>query len=73
MGLLRGFDIARAAEAATAVGACCCEQPDATSGLREWEETQRRIDRGWDRLDAKLNPKWVWNQGVYRWAPGDGA
>ena len=34
---------------AVAVGACCCEAPDATSGIRSWEETRRRVSGGWKR------------------------
>ncbi len=34
---------------AVAVGACCCEAPDATSGIRSWEETRRRVSNGWRR------------------------
>jgi sugar/nucleoside kinase (ribokinase family) len=52
MGLLRGFPLVQAAEAAVAVGACCCETPDATSGVRTWDETRSRIEQGW----AKLTP-----------------
>ncbi len=49
MGWLRGFGPAEAMQAATAVGACCCERPDAVSGVRPWDETKARIDAGWPK------------------------
>lgn len=49
MGLLRGFSPQQAVQAGVAVGACCCEQPDSTSGVRSWEETRARIDAGWQK------------------------
>ncbi|HEY0866233.1 MAG TPA: carbohydrate kinase family protein [Fimbriimonas sp.] len=47
MGMMRGFSPEEAVQAAVAVGACCCEAPDATSGVRTWEETEQRIQGGW--------------------------
>ncbi len=54
--LLRGADPVTAATAATAVGACSVEAPDATSGIRAWSEVQARLDGGWARspVDAAL-------------------
>ena len=34
---------------AVAVGGCCVEAPDATSGVRSWEDTLRRVKAGWSR------------------------
>ena len=48
MGWLRNFDPEHALQAGVAVGACCCEQPDAVSGVLPWEETQQRIADGWE-------------------------
>ena len=31
---------------AVAVGACCVEEPDATSGIRPWDETVERVRAG---------------------------
>ncbi len=45
--LLRGGSIEDAARMAAAVGACCVEAPDATSGIQTWEATQQRINQGW--------------------------
>ena len=33
---------------ACAVGACNVEATDATSGIQNWEATQRRLDSGWE-------------------------
>lgn len=39
---------------ACAVGAYCCEAPDATSGIRTWAETHRRLDSGWKYRPERL-------------------
>jgi sugar/nucleoside kinase (ribokinase family) len=39
---------------ACAVGACCCEAPDATSGIRTWADTHRRLDSGWKYRPERL-------------------
>ncbi len=41
----------RTVEFAVAVGACCVEAPDATGGVRGWDETWARIAAGWKRRD----------------------
>jgi sugar/nucleoside kinase (ribokinase family) len=44
---------------AVAVGACCVEAPDATSGIKAWPETERRVRRGWRRFKAEVTePGW---------------
>jgi sugar/nucleoside kinase (ribokinase family) len=44
---------------AVAVGACCVEAPDATSGIRPWFETEARVRSGWERCDASVTePGW---------------
>lgn len=48
-GWLRGQTPDDIMTTAVAVGACCCEAPDATSGVRSWDETQARIAQGWAR------------------------
>ena len=50
--LLRGEGPEEAATAATAVGACCVEAADATSGIPPWREVAARIAAGWPRLEA---------------------
>lgn len=50
----RGDDVGRALQIATAVGACCCEAPDATSGVRPLADIESRIAAGWDMLPSTL-------------------
>jgi sugar/nucleoside kinase (ribokinase family) len=52
-GLLRGLPVEEVMTAAVAVGACCCEAADATSGVRSWDEVQRRIHAGWKRKRSR--------------------
>lgn len=47
--LAGGDDIATAMTTAVAVGACCCEQPDATSGIVPLEAVRQRLATGWPR------------------------
>lgn len=39
---------------AVAVGACCVEAPDATSGIRPWAETERRVRDGWEHSGVQV-------------------
>jgi sugar/nucleoside kinase (ribokinase family) len=68
----KGLDPASALRMAVAVGACCVEAPDATSGVRSWEETLSRVSAGWKRADsAPGEPGWTpTNDGAWR-GPGD--
>ena len=50
--LLRDLPPEKAMNAALAVGACNVEAPDALSGIRPWDETMRRIDAGWAKLNT---------------------
>ena len=49
-GYLRKLSPEETMTMAAAVGACCCEAPDATSGIRSWDETRQRIQAGWKTL-----------------------
>ncbi|MCG3150145.1 MAG: 2-dehydro-3-deoxygluconokinase [Verrucomicrobiae bacterium] len=49
-GYLRNLSPEETMTLAAAVGACCCEKPDATTGIRTWDETRHRIAAGWPRL-----------------------
>ena len=49
-GILRGLPAEETMTLAAAVGAYCCEAPDATSGIRSWDETRQRIQAGWKTL-----------------------
>lgn len=57
-GLLRELSPEETVEMAVAVGACCCEAPDATGGILTWDATRRRVAAGWARLerDAEDEP-----------------
>ena len=49
-GLVRGLPPDEVMTRAVAAGACCCEAPDATSGMQSLEEIEARIAAGWERL-----------------------
>ena len=66
MAWLRGLHPTEAAKAATAVGACCCEGPDALSTVRAWPETKERILSGWETVPVEIGSEWNFNDGVYR-------
>jgi sugar/nucleoside kinase (ribokinase family) len=69
MALLRGMSPAAALSAACAVGACSVEAPDATGGVRRWDDTERRIHAGWPQLP--LDPGgvgWRWDGSQSLWA-----
>ena len=72
-GMLRGLSPEGAAISAVAVGACNVESPDATSGVRGWDETQERIKAGWARLDAHVEEEsWLWDEEARLWrGPND--
>ncbi len=54
----RGLGPEQALTNAVAVGACCVEAPDATSGVRSWEETLGRVKAGWMRRSVQPEPGW---------------
>ncbi|AIE86421.1 carbohydrate kinase family protein [Fimbriimonas ginsengisoli] len=65
-GLLSGMSPEDSLNAGVASGACCCEQPDAVSGIRSWEETETRIESGWPRIPLVLGREWrLTPKGVY--------
>jgi sugar/nucleoside kinase (ribokinase family) len=47
--LLRGLAPQEAIDLGTAVGACCVESADATSGVLAWSSMRQRLQRGWPR------------------------
>ncbi|MGV3617680.1 MAG: carbohydrate kinase family protein [Fimbriimonas sp.] len=59
MGVMRGMSPEKALTAGVAAGACCCERPDAVSGVRSWEETRARVAAGWDRLPLDAGKGWT--------------
>jgi sugar/nucleoside kinase (ribokinase family) len=50
----RGDSVEQSLQIAAAVGACCCESADATSGVRTLEKTESRMVRGWGTLPSQL-------------------
>jgi sugar/nucleoside kinase (ribokinase family) len=74
-GLLRGLGPEEAATGAAAVGAACVERPDATSGIRAWDEIRGRVDAGWARRPVALPlDGWTWDAGhAVCHGPNDGA
>ena len=65
--VLRGLSPERSMTMATAVAACAVEAADAVSGVRGWEETERRVGAGWSR-SVPLEARDGWNVagGVFR-------
>ncbi len=58
-GLMKNLSLEETLTAAVAVGACCCEAADATSGVPSWETVQQRITTGWPRRLITLPlPRW---------------
>ncbi len=72
-GLLKGETIEGALTAGVAVGACCVETPDATSGIRPWLATQARVTTGWDRLPGGPDDQGWLQQGDLWYGPDDHA
>ncbi len=67
--LLRDASPEDAMTVAVAVGACNVEAADALSGVRSWEDTQRRMAHGWPRLPLPLeSPGWNWNDQTHLWS-----
>lgn len=60
--IAKGATAEEALTMAVAVGACCVEAPDATSGVRPWDETVERIRSGWRRAAATV-PEGGWSRG----------
>ena len=53
---------------AVGVGACNVEAADALSGVRSWEDTQARIQAGWQRSPLVVNaPGWRWDENRALW------
>jgi sugar/nucleoside kinase (ribokinase family) len=55
----KGLAAEEALTMAVAIGGCCVEAPDATSGIRSWDETRERVRAGWPRQEAVVSePGW---------------
>jgi sugar/nucleoside kinase (ribokinase family) len=70
--IFKGLAPGQALTMAVAVGGCCVEAPDATSGIRSWTETATRVRKGWQRAAAgKPKPGWARGEdGIWR-GPSD--
>jgi sugar/nucleoside kinase (ribokinase family) len=70
----RGLPAEEAVTMAVAVGGCCVEAPDATSGIRSWDATEARVRQGWARAAVTVSePGWR-SAGAGLWrGPGDRA
>ncbi len=66
MGWLRGMSPDLAVRAAVAVGACCCEQADAVSGVKSWEEIETRLQSEWPVRELVLPEEWSFNGTTFR-------
>lgn len=55
--LLKGISVETAVEWACAVGACCVEAVDSTSGIQSWDATARRMASGWRALPLQLSER----------------
>ncbi len=67
--LLRGLSPEEALTMATAVGACNVEAPDSLSGIRSWEATKARMERGWAKRTEDLaidGWEWLASKGLWR-------
>ncbi len=49
--ILRGCSLTETAAFACAVGACCVEAPNAIGGIRSWDSTWERLNKGWRRTE----------------------
>ncbi len=52
--LLNGCPVERCVKYAAATGACCVTAYDALSGLKTFEELDRKIDSGWEKTEEEL-------------------
>jgi len=66
--MLHGQSIEQAANTAAAVGAFNVEALDTLSGIRSWDETQRRIRAGWETQTVPQPAEgWVWRPATRLW------
>ncbi|MGA2640311.1 MAG: carbohydrate kinase family protein [Spirochaetia bacterium] len=57
--VVRDLGAEEALTVAAAVGGCCVEAPDTTSGIRTWEDTRSRVKAGWPRRSMEIRePGW---------------
>lgn len=67
-GIIKQLPLEQMLTAAVAVGACCCEAPDATGGVQSWDATQQRIAAGWSRRPITMDlPGWRFDAARQLW------
>lgn len=73
MGVLKNQFPVEVLRSAVAVGACCVEKADATSGILPWEQIVKRIENGWDKLPLPCEPEgFTFDDSQYVWmGPND--
>jgi len=66
--MLRGAAPELAVRMAAAAGASCCEQADATSGVRSWDDTLARLHAGWPQAPlTAAGAGWRWDESARLW------
>lgn len=69
--ILKGSNPKDCLRYAAAIGACCVEQIDATSGILSWEATTARIISGWKlgkpASGSEIGEGWKWNDQEKLW------
>jgi hypothetical protein len=72
--LLNGLSPEQSLNVAVAVGACCVERPDATSGVPTWQALQHRLSQPWPRKPVRFAmPGWNWSEESALWKGRDDA
>jgi sugar/nucleoside kinase (ribokinase family) len=70
--MLNGLSPEQCLTVAVAVGACCVERPDATSGVPTWDKLQLRLRQPWPRRPIGFAmPGWTENSEVSLWIGPD--
>ena len=72
--LLRNSSPEAAATFACAVGACNVEAPDALGGIKTWQETNERINKGWEKIPFQVDAQgWCQDKDLFWHGPNDNA
>jgi sugar/nucleoside kinase (ribokinase family) len=72
--ILNGLSPEESLTVAVAVGACCVERPDATSGVPTWQALQKRLQWPWPRRKVSFAmPGWRWSEASSLWIGPDDA
>jgi sugar/nucleoside kinase (ribokinase family) len=55
LAMIRGLSPFESLRWACAVGACCVEAIDATSGIKSWHEISARLESGWKAVEKRID------------------